>query len=98
MGSGEVGESRRTVNPFSLSEWVRIPPPQLRLKGCYITAATADILDQPVLSSAINEKYNRECILPKGNREDLNGIKDKELRCWLLHTGPAEMRIMISVT
>lgn len=30
MGSGEVGESRRAVNPFSLSEWVRIPPPQLK--------------------------------------------------------------------
>ena len=90
MGSAEVGESGRTVNPFSLSEWVRIPPPQLRLKGCYITAATADILDQPVLSSAINEKYNRECILPKGNREDLNGIKIKNCDVGYYTRGPLE--------
>ena len=25
-GGGEVGESRRTVNPFLIGEWVRIPP------------------------------------------------------------------------
>ena len=97
MGSGEVGESGRTVNPFSLSEWVRIPPPQLGLKGCYIPPTTAIKIHENG-EGCNNEKYNRECILPKGNREDLNGIKDKELRCWLLHTGPAEMRIMISVT
>lgn len=23
---GEVGESRRTVNPFLIGEWVRLPP------------------------------------------------------------------------
>lgn len=32
MGSAGVGEPGRTVNPFSLSEWVRIPPPQLGKK------------------------------------------------------------------
>ena len=26
MVGGEVGESRRTVNPFLIGEWVRIPP------------------------------------------------------------------------
>ena len=25
-GGGEVGESRRTVNPFLFGEWVRLPP------------------------------------------------------------------------
>ena len=32
MGSAEVGESGRTVNPLPRAEWVRIPPPQLGKK------------------------------------------------------------------
>ena len=31
MGSAEVGESGRTVNPLPRAEWVRIPPPQLKI-------------------------------------------------------------------
>ena len=41
MGSAEVGESGRAVNPLPQAEWVRIPPPQLGLKGCYIPPTTA---------------------------------------------------------
>lgn len=41
MGSGRVGERRVTVNHVPLVEWVRIPPPQLGLKGCYIPPTTA---------------------------------------------------------